>query len=113
MMHSLLVCVSLVAVIATHEAGHAIAARLLGYRPRVVRYGLGIAWGDEATAPPPHRVYVSAAGPLASLLLVPILWRVGLPLMAAGSLEMCVWNLLPFRHSDGSHIRAALRGGKA
>jgi hypothetical protein len=100
----------LLTAIAIHEAGHFGAARVLGYRPRLVfsKLGVGTAWGDESVRNG-VRAFVSAAGPGASFLLAGLFYLGGQDFLALASLELCIVNLLPFRNSDGRKIWRALR----
>ena len=104
-----------VPVLLSHEAGHALAAQLLGlrWRPVLSRRGVGVAIGCEGRRLTRFQAGVTGAGgPAASLLLVAVLWRLGFHLPALASLELCVLNLLPFKRSDGRKVWAAIRGGK-
>jgi Zn-dependent protease len=90
------------AVVGVHEAGHYIAARMLGYRPRLVACwkGVGIEWGNAAV-PLRTRGLVTLAGPAASLLYGAAVGWAGVSLVALMSLELAVLNLLPLPRSDG------------
>ena len=80
----LLVCWA-VASLAAHEAGHAAAARMLGFP---VRFGVGwlgpyVRWGSDArVATGRERFLVAAWGPMVNLLILAVALDAGLPLLA-------------------------------
>lgn len=105
-----LICFVVIAV-AAHETGHYAAARALGFPAYLVIgwHGPGIKWGSDARiSTGRERATVALAGPAASLLLVlAAAWPQ--PLLAAVSLELLFWNMIPFGPSDGKHALTALR----
>jgi Zn-dependent protease len=102
-----------------HELGHALAGRMFGYRPSIALVWMGGVTQTNAPGPIPwHRmVVVTAAGPLAGLLLG--LAALGVfrfahldsevlnTLLAwffAANLVWAIFNLLPVPPLDGGHI---------
>ena len=95
----------LVAVL-LHEAGHALAALLLGLRIKGVTFRL---WGVgivREQGPPVDSLIVSAAGPLINVACAALAGDASTFAVA----NWCVGlvNLLPISGSDGSHILACL-----
>ena len=86
-----------------HEAGHWLALRLLGTRPRGFRLGVcgavletdsaALSYGGELTA--------VLAGPGVNLLCGVALARLGWPVAAGAHLTLGCFNLLPVRPLDG------------
>ena len=85
-----------VAAVVLHEAGHALAAQVLGLRWKIyMRFpvSLGIA------AEPSRRV--AAAGPLVSLVAGLIAFGAGWYMFSAASLILGLVSLVPVRPQDG------------
>lgn len=104
-----------------HEAGHLIAAKLLGLRVSTCTI---MPYGGEITIPGRHavrrrtRFYVALAGPLATLCV--LLFALVLPFSEAAfliriQLVLLAVNLLPFLPLDGGQALSALieKEGKA
>lgn len=87
---------------AFHEAGHLIAAPLLGIRIKTV----GLKWKGLYTVreagPPDKNLLVSLAGPLTNLLLL-ALWPLSRKFGLA-NLCFAFFNMLPIEGSDGDRI---------
>ena len=100
---------------AAHELGHLLAWKAFGVRhKRLVfhwrRGGVGVEYDADRRHLSGRQQFVGAAsGPLANLLLAGALWQVA-PLLASGSLELGLFNLLlPVRGSDGRSMLRSLR----
>lgn len=107
-----------------HEAGHALTLRAFGYRPSIQLIWLGGGIRTNTAFPLPwHRlVLVTAAGPLAGLVLSAVtlgLWRYGVApdaerwrfLLLWSSAANAFWalfNLIPVPPLDGGTILSAL-----
>lgn len=101
------------AALATHEAGHWVAARALGYPARiVVRWaGPGTIWGsDEVISSHRDRFLVAVSGPGANIVVAAAAWALAVPSVPSLFAFVGVAQLLPFGPSDGSHMLRALRG---
>jgi hypothetical protein len=100
---------------AAHELGHLLAWKALGVRhQRLVfhwRGGIGVEYDADRRYLSRGQQFVGAAsGPMANLLLAAALWHVA-PLLASGSLELGLFNiLLPVHGSDGRWMLRSLRG---
>jgi membrane-associated protease RseP (regulator of RpoE activity) len=120
-------------IIALHEAGHALGARLVGSPIREVRVGAGpvlARFGPEGTeitlrlfpvtgwcamrgsAPPPRRIVVFAAGPAASALAAAVGLALapyvpGAQVFGQINAALAVISLLPFPPLDGWFIALA------
>jgi len=85
-----------------HEAGHLIAAPLVGIRIKTV----GLKWKGLYTVreagPPEKNILVSLAGPLTNLLLL-ALWPLSRKFGLA-NLCFAFFNMLPIEGSDGDRI---------
>jgi Zn-dependent protease len=99
-----------------HEAGHALAARGLGFgvRPfahvKPLRFGVAV---QGTFMSPRNSVLIALAGPAASLELAAPLMALHLGQAAAVTIGIGLANLIPFPKSDGSHVIAALRSARA
>jgi membrane-associated protease RseP (regulator of RpoE activity) len=116
------IVIALFIALAIHEAGHALAARQYGVPvstvrigwPRVVRLGwfevgllpiVGWVLVDDAAASPRTRLWLALAGPLASLLLAPLIFLPGLlGLVGLVSVLLAIANLLPIPPLDGGRV---------
>ena len=100
----LIFAVFYVLFIVPHEAGHACASKLLGYRVRLGWFRTGT--GREGQyVPPLHRILILAYGPAANVLTVALFMH---GLLAWLGWAFVVWNLWPFfEGSDGNQIVAA------
>ena len=104
---------------AAHELGHLLAWKAFGVRhKRLVfhwrRGGIGVEYDADRRHLSRRQQFVGAAGgPMANLLLAAALWHVA-PLLASGSLELGLFNLLlPVRGSDGRWMLRSLRAKQA
>lgn len=106
-----------------HELGHAAAARLLGYRPRIELHAMGgtTLWGG-APVTPGRRFLVSLAGPAAGLAVGAMTWAIwpaGLKGDAPTAVQAILWvniawgllNLLPILPLDGGNVMASIFDG--
>jgi len=87
---------------ALHEIGHLLLAQALGLKVKRV----GICWKGIYTVreagPPVRNAWVSFAGPLVNLMLIPLwIWS---PIFGLANLCCAVVNLLPIPGSDGKRI---------
>lgn len=125
---SLLVCVSLFALVLVHEYGHAFACRLVGGRVELILLSLiGGAAFMQTPQKPGAILWSVVAGPLVNLLLVPatamayLLVRGAIELPVAGNdmqvflfylfslnLFVLVYNMLPIYPMDGGQTLVAL-----
>ncbi len=112
-----------------HEAGHAVAGRLFGLKPKIelTAFG-GLTRFSGGTMTPPQRVLVSLAGPFAGFTVGAVLVAVYLvvsPSLAADglarfTLRQAMWvnigwgffNLLPVLPLDGGQVGLALLSRK-
>ena len=101
---------------AAHELGHLLAWKTFGVRhKRFVfhwrRGGIGVEYDADRRHLSRRQQFVGAAGgPMANLLLAAALWHVA-PLLASGSLELGLFNiLLPVHGADGRWMLRSLRG---
>jgi Zn-dependent protease len=92
-----------VAGLTAHEAAHAVTARMFGLRVKRA----GMTWrgpyivrepGDSVT-----NIIVSAAGPLANLVIAALTWRSS-EWCAIANLVLGLSNLLPLEKTDGGRI---------
>ncbi|WP_204101386.1 M50 family metallopeptidase [Occallatibacter savannae] len=86
-----------------HECGHLVAALLLGLRIKNV----GMKWNKglytvRQHGTPLQNLLVSAAGPLANVLLIAL--AVKIPLFALANFCYALANMLPIEGSDGFRI---------
>lgn len=105
----LLMLASILAALAAHEAGHAIAAQAfrLPWKPVLTRHGPGISIGNDQLRLTRAQIAVTAAaGPAMSLMFAAAIWKLS-PFAALASLELGVFNLLLPR-SDGALLFRAL-----
>ncbi|MFO0582608.1 MAG: M50 family metallopeptidase [Anaeromyxobacter sp.] len=109
-----------------HELGHALAMRRFGHPgARIELHVMGglTHWPGDAAPTPWENLWVSAAGPLAGLLLGAATWQVAevlgpLPPLGRTFVADLLWvnvgwslfNLLPLMPLDGSHVVMALHG---
>lgn len=102
-----------------HELGHALTMRRFGYAPRVELHAMGglAHWPPGANPSARQALIVTAAGPLAGLLLGAIVWSLSrgagsLPYLARIAFGWVVWvnvawslfNLLPLLPLDGGSL---------
>lgn len=90
---------------AVHEAGHIAALLLLDVPMRRLRLRLGGAALETGPMSCRDELICALAGPIANLLLLPLgpLW----PKLAAFSLLLAIFNLLPFPALDGGRVLCA------
>lgn len=97
--------------LAVHEAGHILSAIALGIRVKRV----GITWRGpfivREQGSPAASAVVSLLGPVLNVILGLAYWEAA-PLFAQINMVLGVWNLLPFRGSDGSHAWISLNHAK-
>ena len=101
---------ALLLTVGVHERGHALVAQALGlpWKPVVTWHGPGVKIGSDAIKLTRWQIMATAAGgPLANLVLAAVAFALGMPLLALCCAEFALWNLLPFKRSDGRRI---LRG---
>lgn len=106
-----------------HELGHGLAMRRFGYPARIELVAMGglTHWPPDASPAARERLWVSAAGPAAGLLLGGLVWFLArsagpLPPLAGVLVRSLLWvnvfwslfNLLPILPLDGSHVLEAL-----
>ncbi len=93
-------------VAAVHEAGHILALLWMKVPLRHLRLLLGGAALETGPMGYREELFCALAGPLANLLLLPLgrLW----PKLAAVSLLLALFNLLPFPALDGGRALRAL-----
>ena len=98
---------ALAVTVLAHEAGHATVAQALGlpWKPTLTRHGPGVRIGsDRIVLTRPEIVATALGGPAANLLLVLVGYELGWPLLMLFGLDFALFNLLPFKRSDGSRI---------
>ncbi|HEY6487999.1 MAG: hypothetical protein WCC26_09265 [Terracidiphilus sp.] len=87
---------------ALHEAGHLMAAPLVGIKIKTV----GLCWKGLYTVreagPPSKNMIVSLAGPAVNLLLLTC-WPLS-PSFGLANLCFCFFNLIPLQGSDGDRV---------
>ena len=97
--------------LAIHEAGHILSAIALGIRVKRI----GITWRGpfivREQGSPAASAVVSLAGPVLNVILGLAYWEAA-PLFAHINMVLGVWNLLPFRGSDGIHGWVSLKHTK-
>lgn len=96
---------------AVHEAGHILAYILCTHRLPKLTLRLGGAALSGTNLPPGQELLVLCAGPLANFVMAGVLYgmalyraRYGVYFLAAVSLCMGLYNLLPFGVLDGARI---------
>lgn len=94
----------LVGVIAMtlHEAGHLIAAPLVGIKVKTVGFGWKGIYTLREPGPPLKNMIVSLAGPLTNVLLLS-LWHLS-PKLGLANLCFAFFNILPIEGSDGERV---------
>lgn len=103
----------LVFTLLIHELGHATAAAAFGlaWKPVITRHGPGMEIGSDHIRLSRAQVsFTAAAGPAANIVFALIAIRAGVPMLALLNVEFALFNLLPFRRSDGRRI---LKGREA
>ena len=95
-----------------HEAGHVLFALALGIQVKRV----GVTWRGpfivrEQGAPVASAV-ISLSAPVLNLVFAVAYWHAA-PMFAHINMVLGLWNLLPFRGSDGSHAWNSLNGAHA
>jgi Zn-dependent protease len=97
--------------LAIHEAGHILSAVALGIRVKRI----GITWRGpfivREQGSPVASAVVSLAGPVLNVILALAYWEAA-PVFARINMVLGLWNLLPFRGSDGSHAWVSLNHAK-
>ena len=84
-----------------HEACHVLAVRLCGGQIGHIRFGAGGAVIQAFSLSPGKALFCTLAGPLGSLLLLPLArW---FPRLAICAAVQSIYNLLPVQGLDGSH----------
>ena len=90
-----------------HESAHLLVIALTGQKPERLRISAaGLCLHIQAAALCPARsfVLILCAGPAANLLAAAGLALCGFPESAAANLSLAVFNLLPFRCTDGGSL---------
>lgn len=108
---SLAVC--LVFTLLVHELAHAAAAAAFGlpWTPTLTRHGPGVRIGSDNVRLTRAQVsWTAAAGPAANIIFAFVAFRASVPMLVLVNAEFALFNLLPFRRSDGRRI---LRGQEA
>ena len=94
-----------------HECAHLLMLALLHRRPAMLRLSAaGLRMETAGTAVIPLRLFawILLAGPLANLAAGAAFLAAGLPAAAAANFSLCLFNLLPFRSTDGGSLLFAL-----
>lgn len=85
-----------------HEAGHLVAAPMVGIRVKTVGVGWKGLYIVREAGPPAKNLIVSLAGPIANLILFACLpWSSD---FAIANLCLSFFNLLPLQGSDGARV---------
>ncbi len=93
-----------VAACLLHECAHLLMIGLAGKKPALLRIsaaGMRLETTGTAVCPLRHFFRILAAGPAANLFAACGFWLLGRPEAAAANLSLCLFNLLPFRSTDG------------
>ena len=103
-----------VAMVLVHEAGHAIAAKLLGYDVLANINSVSVVGGSDSAA---HRMIIDAAGPLVTLAIAVMAWlaaergrwaHAGTILFAALTMRVIAAAVSVFNLNDEARISVAL-----
>ena len=100
-----------VAAAAVHESAHLIMIALLHQKPAMLRLsasGLRLETAGTAVIPLRFFAWILLAGPFANLAAAILFSCCGLHEAAAAHLSLCLFNLLPFRSTDGGTLLFAV-----
>ena len=94
-----------------HESAHLLMIALTGQKPALLRIsaaGLRLEMQAPALCPTGSLALILCAGPAANLLAAGCFLLHGAPESAAANLSLALFNLLPFRSTDGGSLLDAL-----
>lgn len=94
-----------------HETAHIAAMLLCGRKPALLRIsaaGMRLTLGADALCPLPQLTAILLSGAAANFAAAAALSAAGLPDAAAANLSLGLFNLLPYRSTDGGTWLAAL-----
>jgi len=99
-----------IASLLAHETGHVLMAKLTGTRYSAIGFCARGAYTRRERASGGTEIAISAAGPLVNLALGLLLWHGWgiLAWLAQINVVLALFNLLPFRNSDGYRIQHVL-----
>jgi Zn-dependent protease len=110
--NGLIVSVFLVLSLVGHELGHISIAKLNGVTVKAIGFCSKGAYNRRERSPDPRiELFITAAGPLASLALAVLWWHVGGLGHWLGNFNLVIAlsNLVPLKHSDGRRILQSAR----
>lgn len=90
-----------------HESAHFLALALTGQRPELLRIsaaGLRLELRAAAICPLHKSILILAAGPAANFLAAALLYAAGVPEGGGANLALALFNLLPYRSTDGGTL---------
>lgn len=90
-----------------HENAHFLALALTGQNPELLRIsaaGMRLELRAAAICPLHSSILILAAGPAANFLAAALFHAVGHPESAAANLALALFNLLPYRSTDGGSL---------
>ena len=90
-----------------HESAHFLALALTGQKPELLRIsaaGLRLELRAAAICPLHSSILVLSAGPAANFLAAALFHALGHPEAAAANLALGLFNLLPYRSTDGGSL---------
>ncbi|MCL2351422.1 MAG: site-2 protease family protein [Firmicutes bacterium] len=110
----------LLASVTLHELAHILTARAFGIRVErwtITPLGQSARLRGLESAPPIRRAAVLLAGPLASLALFALTWKLGpaafpAHFIAYSNLALCAFNLLPAYPMDGGRLLGIVLGNR-
>ena len=94
-----------------HESAHLLMIALTGQKPALLRIsaaGLRLELHAPALCPTGALVKILCAGPAVNLLAAAGFFLLGAPESTAANLSLALFNLLPFRSTDGGSLLDAL-----
>ena len=100
-----------VAAAVLHECGHLLTIVLLHQQPAMLRLsaaGMRLETAGTVLIPLRKFAWILLAGPLANLAAAICFYGSGLQSAAAAHLSLCLFNLLPYRSTDGGTLLFAL-----
>lgn len=88
-----------------HECAHLLTSALTGTCPAMLRISAaGLRLEMQPLCPPRRFAAVLIAGPAANLIAAAAFGKIGLPDAAAANLSLAMFNLLPYRSTDGGTL---------